>query len=109
MELHEYSRYDAIGLRGLLGAGEVSGAEVEAVAREALAAADAELNGLALPLFEPALDHAADGPLAGVPFLIKDIRPDRRGRAVRAAAAAAVQGSSRCRHRSDDARSAPRA
>ena len=32
-------------------AGEVTAAEVEAVAREALDAADAELNGLALPLF----------------------------------------------------------
>ena len=37
---------------------------------------------LALPLFSPALDHAADGPLAGVPFVIKDSGPMARGRAV---------------------------
>ena len=51
MELHEYASYDAIGLRDLMRAGEVTAAEVEAVAREALDAANAELNGLALPLF----------------------------------------------------------
>jgi amidase len=79
MELHEYSQHDAIGLRDLTRAGEVSAAEVEAVARQALAAADAALNGLALPVFSPALDHAADGPLAGVPFLIKDSGPMAEG------------------------------
>ena len=79
MELHEYASYDAIGLRDLLRAGEVTAAEVEEVAREALVAADAEVNGLALPLFSPALDHAADGPLAGVPFLIKDSGPMAQG------------------------------
>ena len=79
MELHEYAGYDAIGLRDLMLAGEITAAEVEAVAREALEAADAELNGLALPLFSPALDHVADGPLAGVPFLIKDSGPMAEG------------------------------
>jgi amidase len=79
MELHEYTSCDAIGLRELMQAGEVTVAEVEAVAREALAAADAELNGLALPLFSPALDHAADGPFSGVPFLIKDSGPMAEG------------------------------
>ena len=79
MELHEYASFDAIGLRDLMRAGEVTAAEVEAVAREALVAADAELNGLALPLFSTALDHAADGPLAGVPFLIKDSGPMAQG------------------------------
>jgi amidase len=79
MELHVYASYDAIGLRDLLRVGEVTAAEVEEVAREALVAADAEVNGLALPLFSPALDYAADGPLAGVPFLIKDSGPMAHG------------------------------
>jgi amidase len=79
MELHEYASYDAIGLRDLLRVREVTAAEIEEVAREALAAADAEVNGLALPLFSPALDYAADGPLAGVPFLIKDSGPMAHG------------------------------
>jgi amidase len=79
VELDEYARQDAVGLRGLIAAGEVSAAEVEAVARRALNLADAEVNGLALPLFSPALDHADDGPFAGVPFLIKDSGPMARG------------------------------
>ena len=75
MELHEYARLDAIGLRDLIAAGEVSAAEVEAVARRALALVDAEVNGLAMPLFESALGHAGDGPFLGVPFLLKDSGP----------------------------------
>ena len=95
MELHEYAQYDAIGLRELMRAGEVTAAEVEAVARHALDVANAELNGLAPPLFSPALDHAADGPFAGVPFLIKDSGPMARGRCRSSSAAAACAMSSR--------------
>ena len=79
MELHEYAHYDATGLRDLMRAGELSAAEVEAVARQALDVANAELNGLASPPFSPALDHAAHGPFAGVPFLIKDSGPMAEG------------------------------
>ena len=79
MQFHEYAYYDAIALRDLMRAGELTASEVEAVARRALDVADAELNGLALPLFSPALDRAADGPFAGVPFLIKDSGPIAEG------------------------------
>jgi amidase len=79
VELHEYASRDAVGLRELIEAKEVSAAEVETVARQALERANAELNGLAMPLFSPALDHAADGPLGGVPFLIKDSGPFAEG------------------------------
>ena len=79
MEPHEYARHDAVGLRDLIRAGEVTAAEVETAARDALERANAEVNGLALPLFEPALDHAPDGPFAGVPFLIKDSGPMAEG------------------------------
>jgi amidase len=79
VELYEYAQHDAVGLRDLILAGEVSAAEVEAVARQALDVANAKLNGLALPVFSPALDHAEDGPFAGVPFLLKDSGPMARG------------------------------
>jgi len=79
MQLHDYADRDAIGLRDLMRAREVTTAEIEAVARKALVAADAQLNGLALPLFSPALDRAENGPLAGVPFLIKDSGPMAKG------------------------------
>ncbi|ETK31682.1 amidase [Microbispora sp. ATCC PTA-5024] len=79
METHEYARYDAAGLRDLIRAGEVTAAEVETAARAALEWADARLNGLAMPVFDRALDHADDGPLSGVPFLIKDHGPVAEG------------------------------
>ncbi|MEV6985351.1 amidase family protein [Sphaerisporangium sp. NPDC051017] len=79
MKPHEYAGYDAIGLRDLIRTGEVTATEVEAAARDALQKANAEVNGLALPLFTPALAHAPDGPLAGVPFLIKDSQPMAEG------------------------------
>ncbi|MFI7132343.1 amidase [Nonomuraea sp. NPDC050153] len=79
MELHEYARYDAVGIRDLIRSGEVTADEVEATARRALAFADAQVNGLALPVFSPAPAHAGDGPFAGVPFLIKDHGPVAEG------------------------------
>ena len=79
LTLDEYREHDAIGLRELIAAGEVTAAEVEAVAREALDAANAAVNGLAAPPFDPALDADPDGPLAGVPFLIKDFGPMAAG------------------------------
>lgn len=69
MKPGEYARYDATGLRELIRSGEVTAAEVEDTARRALDSVNDALNGLALPLFSPALDGAAGGPLAGVPFL----------------------------------------
>jgi amidase len=79
MELHEYASYDAVGLRDLIKAGEVTADQVEAAAREALQVVNAEVNGLALPAFSPALAHAEDGPFTGVPFLIKDHGPVAKG------------------------------
>lgn len=79
MELSEYAAIDGVGLRGLIRSGEVTAGEVEAVAREAIAAVNPDLNALAQPLFEWALDHDGDGPLGGVPFLVKDSGPFARG------------------------------
>jgi amidase len=65
MELREDARYDAVGPRELLVAGEVTAAEVETVARQAIESVNAELNGLAAPLFTPALDHDPNGRFGG--------------------------------------------
>jgi amidase len=73
MELKEYAALDAVGLAELIRGGEVGAGEVERVARRALAEADELVGGLAAAPFEPALEWAADGPFAGVPFLIKDV------------------------------------
>lgn len=81
MRLGEYAKYDAIGLRDLIRAGEVTSAEVEEAARQAIGVADAAVHGLALPAFEPALERSPDpdAAFAGVPFLIKDTGPVAAG------------------------------
>ena len=79
LTLDEYRERDAVGLRELIAADEVTAAEVETVARETLDAANGAVNGLAAPPFDPALDADPDGPLAGVPFLIKDFGPMAEG------------------------------
>ena len=79
MHVDEYTQHDATGLRALIAGGEVSADEVETAAREALDAANARVNGLAALPFTPALDHDPDGPLAGVPFLYKDVGPTAAG------------------------------
>jgi amidase len=79
MELHEYARCDATALREHIAAGDVTAAEVETVARRAIDVANDAVNGLAAPLYSPALDHAPDGPFAGVPFLLKDSGPMAEG------------------------------
>ncbi|MGH3714751.1 MAG: amidase family protein, partial [Micromonosporaceae bacterium] len=79
LHLHEYASRDAVALRELIRAREVTAAEVEATARAAIEYADAELNALTYPLFDTALDADPDGPLGGVPFLIKDSGPFARG------------------------------
>jgi amidase len=79
LEPHEYASLDAVALAGLIRAGEVSAAEVEAAARRAIEQANADLNALTMPLFEPALEHEPRGPLAGAPFVVKDSGPFARG------------------------------
>ncbi|AND15921.1 amidase [Rathayibacter tritici] len=75
LDVYDYVAYDAIGLRDLLRAGDVTIREVEQAAREALSSVDETLNALAGPLFEPAAHHDARGDFAGVPFVVKDSGP----------------------------------
>jgi amidase len=79
LEPDEYASFDAVGLAELIRVGQVSAAEVEDAARRALESAHADLNALTMPPFEPALEHEPTGPLAGVPFVIKDSGPFARG------------------------------
>jgi amidase len=74
----EYARYDAVGLRQLITSGQTSVPEVETAARQAIALAQTRVNG-ATQVFDSPLAYAPDGPLAGVPFLIKDSQPMAAG------------------------------
>jgi amidase len=72
MDLSEYGEYDAVGLAQLIRSGQVSAQEVEQLARQAILEVNPRLNALVGGLFEEALTAASDGPLAGVPFVVKD-------------------------------------
>ncbi len=73
----EYESYDALGLAGLVKAGEVSATEVLEAAIARVEARNPAINAVVMELY----DHATqaieaglpDGPLRGVPFLLKDL------------------------------------
>ncbi|QDQ09809.1 amidase [Streptomyces spectabilis] len=79
MRVSEYVNYDAVGLAGLVAAGEVTPAELEAAAREAAGAVEPRINAIVETW--PTDDEPRPGaPLAGVPFLIKDLGVTMAGR-----------------------------
>lgn len=63
---------DAVGLASRLRRGEVSADEVRAAVAERVARVDPVLRGLGLDRLADPVAGAADGPLAGVPTLIKE-------------------------------------
>jgi amidase len=79
MDLAEFAECDAVGLAALLRAGEVSADEVENAARSAIAEVDLTLHATVGDLLEPPLEAAADGPLGGVPFALKEVAPHLEG------------------------------
>ncbi|CAN3984684.1 amidase [Kitasatospora purpeofusca] len=80
MDITEYVRHDAVGLAELVARGEVAPAELEAAAREAERAVGLRINAVVETW--PAEDAPRPGstPLAGVPFLVKDLGVDAAGR-----------------------------
>ena len=80
MDLSDYTACDASELRGLLTAGELDPGEVRDAALRAIAAVDPRLNAVVSGPYEDAV-AAPDGPLAGVPFAVKDTLPEA-GRAL---------------------------
>lgn len=73
MHFSEYSEYDAVGLAHLIKSGQVSAQKVQQLARQAILAVNPTLNALVGELFEEPLPSSSSGPLAGVPFVIKDL------------------------------------
>jgi amidase len=82
VELRDYAGQDAVGLADLVRAGEVTALEVEGTARRAIEAVDPALHATVGDLLEPADGGVGDGPLAGVPFALKDVAPHLRGQIV---------------------------
>ncbi len=77
MRLDEYQQYDAVGLAGLVQHGELHPAELAAAALQAITTIDPDLNAVIETYPERATrkhtDALPDGPLRGVPFLVKDL------------------------------------
>ncbi|MFE7119093.1 amidase [Streptomyces sp. NPDC057654] len=80
MRIAEYVRFDAVGLAELVADGQVTAPELEAAAREAAEAVNPRINAIVETW--PTDDEPAPGsaPLAGVPFLIKDMGVTMAGR-----------------------------
>lgn len=80
MRVAEYVHHDAVGLAKLVADGEVTVAELQTAALEAAQAVNPRINAIVETW--PADDGPgpAGAPLAGVPFLIKDIGAAMAGR-----------------------------
>ena len=77
MNQSDYLAQDAMGLAALISSGQVSATEVVGAALARLGAVNPKLNAVTLDLGEAALasvkNGAPTGPLAGAPYLIKDL------------------------------------
>ena len=77
MGFSDYAAHDGVGLAELVSRGEVSAGELLDEAVDRMEAANPALNAVVIPMVEEAkaaLDAGLpDGPLAGVPFLLKDL------------------------------------
>ncbi|MFF3258863.1 amidase [Streptomyces sp. NPDC002932] len=80
MKVSEYVGFDAVGLAELVTKGEVLPAELEAAAREAVQAVDPQINAVVETWQTDDEPVPGSTPLAGVPFLIKDIAVAMAGR-----------------------------
>lgn len=82
MNLREYMEQDAVGLAAAVRAGGATPSELLALARERADAVNPRLNAIIRQLHEIADARAAaalTGPLAGVPFLVKDLAQEYAG------------------------------
>ena len=79
----EYNRRDAVGLAALVAAGEVTASEVVDMGMARIEATDRPVNGVVATCFDDALRDVGArlpvGPLAGVPYLVKDLNTWVRG------------------------------
>ncbi len=75
----EYRRHDAVGLAQLVTSGELHASELLDVAIHRASQVNDTLNAIVTPMYTLARKRTQErlhGSLAGVPFLIKDLRQD---------------------------------
>jgi len=73
----EYDQYDAVGIADLVSRKEVSPTEICEAAVEKINQINPKINAVVTPMFDLGRENASDssiqGPLKGVPFLLKDL------------------------------------
>jgi len=73
----EYDRYDAVGLAGLIASGELAPAELIETAISRIESRNPKVNAVISTCFDATRDSVLrgrlTGPLAGVPYLVKDL------------------------------------
>ncbi|MCA9522130.1 MAG: amidase, partial [Myxococcales bacterium] len=83
MQFPEYDDYDASGLAELIARGEITAAEVVEAAIERIERRNPAINAVVHRQFERARETARgdlpEGPLRGVPFLLKDLKAEEAG------------------------------
>ena len=79
----EYDRYDAMGLAECVRRGDVTAGDLCEEAIQRIERINPQLNAVITPMFEMARETGrqplAEGPFAGVPFLLKDLLLAYRG------------------------------
>ncbi|MFH8487556.1 amidase [Streptomyces longisporoflavus] len=80
MRIAEYVSFDAVGLAELVATGEATTAELQTAAREAARAVNPRINAIVETWPADDAPEPGSAPLAGVPFLIKDIGVSMAGR-----------------------------
>ena len=77
MPIQGYSNYDAVGLAELVASGQVTPAELLEEAISRVERVNGEINAVVYPYYDEAraraLSGLPEGPLRGVPFLLKDL------------------------------------
>ena len=86
MTFSEYASHDATGLAGLVARKETSAAELARMALSAIEAMNPKINAV-VEIYADEIERiekgpAPTGPLAGVPFLIKDVFGHEAGRII---------------------------
>ena len=85
MNFEDYRKHDAVGLAGLVANGQVSPSELLETAVSRMAAVNPKVNAVTMDLTEwgrqDVQRHIWSGPLAGVPFLLKDLGAQLAGSA----------------------------
>ncbi|MGI9607403.1 MAG: amidase [Acidimicrobiales bacterium] len=82
MQLTDYLRLDATDLAAAVRAGDADPADIQARAFEQYEATHSSINAVVEWFDDPTPIQNAEGPLAGVPFLLKDYGSSEKGRLV---------------------------